>query len=239
MLDKNRWQIAATNQIPLRPIMKKRSKILFYSGFFGLLFLGFWWFLFRGTENWKSKLPTISYVQPFKFINQNGDTITEKSVEGKVYVANYFFATCQGICPNMNGRVKQVYTAFKGITDVAFISHTCQPENDSVPQLNQYTDSIGADGKQWQFVTGNKLELYKMARESYHIDDPKNNVGKIEDQFLHSQFLALVDRSGKVRGIYDGLKETEITKLKGDIADLLKERTNTVFVNSIYSNNPQ
>jgi len=219
--------------------MNKRTKIIFYLSFFVLLLVGFWWFLFSGTDNWKSKLPTISYVQPFKFVNQNGDSISESLVHGKVYVANYFFVTCQGICPNMNGHVKKVYEAFKGNADVVFISHTCQPENDSVPQLKRYQDSIGADGKQWQFVTGNKLELYKTARESYHIDDPKNNVGKIEDQFLHSQFLALVDRSGRVRGIYDGLKETEINKLKDDIADLLKEKTSAVFVNGIFSNNPQ
>jgi len=219
--------------------MKKRTKTLFYLGFFMLLLIGFWWFLFKDTDNWKSKLPTISYVQPFKFINQSGDTITENTVAGKVYVANYFFVTCQGICPNMNGHVKQLYEAYKGNADVLFLSHTCQPENDSVPELQNYKDSIGADGKQWQFVTGNKLELYKTARESYHIDDPKNNVGIIEDQFLHSQFLALTDRSGRVRGIYDGLKQTEIAKLKEDIADLVKEKTKTVFVNGIFSNNPQ
>lgn len=219
--------------------MKKRTKIILYIGFFALLFTAFWWFLFKGTDNWKSKLPTISYVQPFSFTNQNGDTVTERLTTGKVYVANYFFATCEGICPVMNGHFKQAYAAYKGNPDVLFISHTCQPENDSLPVLQHYKDSIGGDGKQWQFVTGNKLDLYKMARESYHIDDPKNNVGKIEDQFLHSQFLALVDRSGKVRGIYDGLKQTEINKLKEDIADLLKEKASAVFVNGIFSNNPQ
>lgn len=218
--------------------MKGKTKLLIYVVFFGLLLLAFWWFLFKDTDNWRSKLPTISYVQPFKFINQNGDTITEKTVAGKVYVANYFFVTCQGICPNMNEHVKQVYESYKNNSDVLFISHTCQPENDSIPALLKYKENMGADGKQWQFVTGDKLALYKAARESYHIDDPKNNVGKIEDQFLHSQFLALIDRSGKVRGIYDGLKESEINKLKDDIADLLKERRPPVFVNGIFSNNP-
>jgi len=217
--------------------MKKRSKLIFYVAFFALLLFGFWWFLFSGTDNWKSKLPVIEYVKPFRFANQNGDTITENAVAGKVYVANYFFTTCQGICPNMNGHVKQVYETYKNNPDVFFISHTCQPENDSIPVLRQYHDSIGA-GKQWIFVTGDKLELYKTARESYHIDDPKNNVGKIEDQFLHSQFLALVDRSGQVRGIYDGLKESEIKKLTEDVADVLKEKQKGNFVNNIFGNNP-
>ena len=212
---------------------------MFYVAFFGLLLLGFWWFLFAGTDNWKSKLPVLDYVKPFKFENQNGDTISEKQVEGKVYVANYFFVNCQGICPAMIAHVAQVYNTFKGNKDVLFLSHTCQPENDSVSVLRAYQDSLGVDGKQWQFLTGDKLELYKMARESYHIDDPKNNVGKIEDQFLHSQFLALVDRSGKVRGVYDGLKETEMKKLTEDINDVLKEKSSTVFVNGVFGNNPQ
>lgn len=219
--------------------MSKRTKIIFYLSFFTVLVVAFWWFLFSGTDNWKSKLPTISYVKTFRFVDQNGDTVTEHNVEGKVYVANFFFVTCKGICPNMNGNLRQVYTAYKGNADVLFLSHTCQPENDSVPALKTYQQQIGADGKQWRFVTGDKLSLYDMARESYHIDDPKNNVGKIEDQFLHSQFLALVDRSGKVRGIYDGLKGSEIGKLKEDIEDLLKEKATPVFVNGIFGNNPQ
>jgi len=214
--------------------MKGRTKLLVYLSFFIVLVVGFWWFLFRDNDNWRSKLPVISYVQPYRFINQNGDTVTRPVTAGKVQVANYFFASCKGICPNMNGHVKEVYQAFKGNPDVVFISHTCQPENDSVPVLKKYADSIGADGRQWQFVTGNKLDLYKTARESYHIDDPRNNVGKIEDQFLHSQFLALVDKSGRVRGIYDGLKESEINKLEGDIKDLLKE-TNGSFANNLFN----
>lgn len=214
--------------------MKVRTKFLIYLSFFIVLVAGFWWFLFKGNDNWRSKLPVISYVQPYRFINQNGDTITKPETAGKVQVANYFFRSCTGICPNMNGHVKEVYQAFKGNAEVVFISHTCQPENDSVPELKKYADSIGADGRQWQFVTGNKLDLYKAARESYHIDDPRNNVGKIEDQFLHSQFLALVDKSGRVRGIYDGLKETEISKLKTDIRDLLKE-TSAPFVNNLFN----
>lgn len=217
--------------------MKRWVKLLLYVSFFALLIVGFWYFLFKDTDNWKSKLPVIEYVKPYRFINQNGDTITKAQTNGKVEVANYFFTTCSGICPNMNNHMKEVYESYKGNMDVAFISHTCQPENDSVPILKRYQDSIGADGRQWQFVTGNKLDLYKTARESYHIDDPRNNVGKIEDQFLHSQFLALVDKGGRVRGIYDGLKSAEISKLKGDIKDLLKENE-TTFVNNIFSNTP-
>lgn len=183
-------------------------------------------------------MPVLSYVKPFEFINQSGDTITQSNTSGKVYIANYFFVTCHGICPHMNGNVKKLYQEYKNNKELMFLSHTCQPEDDSIQVLAKYADSIGAVGNQWQFLTGNKLALYNMARESYHIDDPKNNVGKIEDQFLHSQFLALVDRSGQVRGIYDGLKEKEMKQLNTDIADLLKEQSRTVFVNGIFNNSP-
>ncbi len=216
----------------------KYKKWLIYGLFFVVLILGFYFFLFRGTDNWRAKLPVISYVQPFNFINQKGDTITQQTTHGKVYVANYFFVTCRGICPIMNNNVKKVYDIFKSEPDVLFLSHTCQPEYDSLPALQHYADSVGANTKQWMFLTGNKLELYKTARESYHIDDPKNNVGKIEDQFLHSQFLALVDRNGQVRGIYDGLKSEELKKLETDITDILNENGKTGFVNGIFGNNP-
>ena len=218
--------------------MSGKQKLLFYTGFFVVVIFCFWFFLFRGTDNWKSKLPVLSYVKPFSFVNQLGDTVTQANTSGKVYVANYFFVTCRGICPRMNGNVKSLYTKYKGNKDLLFLSHTCQPENDSVPVLAHYADSVGADVHQWEFLTGDKLALYSMARESYHIDDPKNNVGSINDQFLHSQFLALVDRSGQVRGIYDGLKQKEINQLTADIEDLLKESSGTLFVNGIFSNNP-
>ena len=219
--------------------MSVKGKLLFYGGAFLVILAGFYFFLFRGTDNWKSKLPVISYVKPFQFVNQAGDTVTQNQLAGKVYVANYFFVTCTGICPNMNGKLKTVYEAYRNEPGFAILSHTCQPEVDSIPMLKHYADSIGADGKQWQFVTGNKLELYNMARESYHIDDPTNNVGDIKDQFMHSQFLALVDRQGRVRGIYDGLKQKEVDALKEDAAGLLKEKDRGNFVNNIFGNSPQ
>src|ERR1700712_163841 len=219
--------------------MRTRTKWIIYLVFFGLLLGGFYYFLFRGTDNWKSKLPTIDFVRDFNFTNQDSQRVTNHFVEGKVYVANYFFTTCHGICPDVMGHFKDVYDAYKGNDGVKFLSFTCQPENDSVSVLKQYADSMKVDTKQWQFLTGNKLELYRTARESFHIDDPKNNVGKIEDQFLHSQFLALVDKCGKVRGVYDGLKQSEMEKLKDDIEDVSKEKADkATFVNNIFNNNP-
>lgn len=218
--------------------MQGKRKILFYGVAVIVLLLGFFYFLFSGTDNWRAKLPVISYVKPFEFINQNGDTVTQAQTAGKVYIANYFFVTCTGICPTMNGNVHKIYDALKEEKDLLILSHTCQPEIDSVPLLKHYADSIGVNQKTWQFLTGNKLELYKVARDSYRIDDPQNNVGAIEDQFLHSQFLALVDRKGQVRGVYDGLKNKEVNQLIEDYHQVYSEGDGGLFVNNIFGNAP-
>jgi protein SCO1 len=218
--------------------MYNGKKWLLYSGAFLVMLGGFYYFLFRGTDNWKAKLPVISYVKPFTFINQDGDTVTQKNTDGKVYIANYFFVTCTGICPVMNNNVHTVYKELSDEPDLLILSHTCQPEIDSVPLLKYYADSIGVDTKRWQFLTGNKLDLYKIARDSYKIDDPQNNVGDIDDQFLHSQFLALVDKTGQVRGVYDGLKQKEVTQLVTDYRRVKSEAGSGNFVNNLFGNAP-
>jgi protein SCO1 len=218
--------------------MVQGKKWLFYSGAFLLMLGGFYYFLFQGTDNWKTKLPVISYVKPFSFVNQDGDTVSQQQTAGKVYIANYFFVTCTGICPVMNSNVHTVYDALKDYPDLLIMSHTCQPEVDTVPLLKHYADSIGIDVKRWQFLTGNKLELYTMARDSYKIDDPMNNVGSIDDQFLHSQFLALVDKKGQVRGVYDGLKKKEVDQLIEDYKQVVNEAGSGNFVNNIFGNAP-
>jgi protein SCO1/2 len=104
--------------------------------------------------------------------------------------------------------------------------------------MKAYAQKMGA-GPNWHFVTGNKDSLYKMARESYLLDNEKNNSMNIKDQFIHTQFFSLVDKQGRVRGVYDGLKNDELEKLSRDIKDLLRERKDpTVFNNSTFTNNP-
>ncbi len=201
------------------------KKALTYVVFFAVLLVSFYYFLFRGTDNWKVKMPVISYVQPFNFTNQDGKPFTDKQLLNKITVVEYFFTTCKGICPKLNTNMKLVYEEFKGQPDFQILSHTCMPEVDSVPVLKHYADSLGVNTNIWVFVTGRKDSLYQMARGSYLLDDPKNNVEKIEDQFIHTQFFALIDREGKVRGkVYDGLKAFEVEQLKRDIAKLLKDK---------------
>lgn len=216
-----------------------KKKLLWISGFFIVLMAAFYFFLFAGTDYYKAKLPVLNYVQNFSFTDQNGKQLTQKNVEGKVYVAEYFFTTCKGICPKMNANMKTVYDKFKNESDFAIISHTCMPETDSVPLMKAYSQKMGADSSNWHFVTGSKDSLYKMARESYLLDNEKNNSLNIKDQFIHTQFFALVDKEGRLRGVYDGLKNDELEKLSKDIKDLLKERKNpAVFNNSTFTNNP-
>jgi len=210
--------------MPLKPTNMSK-KVLVYVVFFTVLLASFYYFLFRGTDNWKVKMPVISYVQPFSFTNQDGKPFTDKQLLNKITVVEYFFTTCKGICPKLNTNMKLVYEEFKGQPDFQILSHTCMPEVDSVPVLKHYADSLGVNTNIWIFVTGRKDSLYQMARGSYLLDDPKNNVEKIEDQFIHTQFFALIDREGKVRGkVYDGLKAFEVEQLRRDIAKLLKDK---------------
>lgn len=201
-----------------------QKKILFYIIFFASMLLAFWYFLFRDNNFWKTQLPVLSYVKPFAFTTQDNQVFTEKNLEGKVWVVEYFFTTCRGICPRMNANMKKLYEEFKGETNFKILSHTCDPANDSVPRLKYYADSMQVNTNRWVFVTGRKDSLYQVARNSYLLDDPKNSLEKIEDQFIHTQFFALVDAKGQVRGqIYDGLKDNELQQLRKDIKILLKE----------------
>lgn len=201
--------------------MKKKWVYLI---FFVLLFAGFYIFLYANMDTNKSRLPVLSYVQPFSFLRQDGVSVSEKALANKVVVAEYFFTTCPGICPKMNRNMQQIHQSFKNEKDFLILSHTVDPDTDSATRLKVYADSLGADTKSWWFLTGTKDSLYKMARESYIVDDPKNYASNTGEEFLHTQFFALVDRQGKVRGIYDGLKRDELEKLKTDINELLKER---------------
>jgi len=201
------------------------KKGIFYTMFFVLLAVGFYFVLAQIIPGFTKKgVAPISFVRPFSFINQDGKIVTEKDVTGKVFVAGYFFTTCKSICPMMNNNLKQVYERFKNENDFLILSHTCDPATDSAAQLKKYADSMRVNTQKWIFLTGRKDSLYNMARVSYTIDDPANNLKSIDDQFIHSQFLALVDRNGDVKKIYDGLKKNEVKELISEIQKMLKEK---------------
>jgi protein SCO1 len=199
------------------------KKTIFYIVFFTLLVVGFYVVMTRITDMAKPQLPVLNTVMPFSFTRQDGQQITNKDVLGKTVIVEYFFTTCKGICPKMNRNMARIHEQLKGEKDFLILSHTVDPDTDSVPTLKRYADSIGADPNKWWFLTGKKEDLYRTARESYILDDPKNSSKNISEQFLHTQFFCLVDRDGVVRGIYDGLKKEEVEQLVEDTKLLLHQ----------------
>lgn len=201
------------------------KKFWFYIGFFVLLVIGFFLVLSYKIPGFSNpKFPPISTVQPFAFPNQEGKAVTNKDVEGKVYVATFFFTTCTSVCPRLNNNLKPVYNKFKDELNFKILSYTCDPSTDSVARLKWYADSVlKIDASKWVLLTGNKDSLYAMARHSYMIDDPKNEVQEGETDFLHTQLIALVNKKGEVVKIYDGLKPSEIQQMQVEIKKLLKD----------------
>ncbi len=199
------------------------KKAIVYLIFFAVLFAVFYGVLMYTTDFAKVKLPVLNTVQPFSFLKQDSSMVSQQETQGRVYVAEYFFTSCKGICPKMNKNMKAIYEKFKTDSNFLVISHTVNPEVDSLPVMRHYADSMGANSKNWWFVTGSKEALYKAARESYMLDDPKNNSKNIDEQFLHTQFFTLVDRLGRVRGVYDGIKKDEVEQLTHDISELIAE----------------
>ena len=229
--------------------MSKKS--WFYVAFFVLLTGVFYYVVKDYLAPSSSKLAVINPEIPeFHFTTQNDQPYTQDSVTDKVYVAEYFFTTCTGICPRMNANMRRVYDEFKNEPGFRILSHTSMPETDSVPLMKAYeqrmlrstlgkrsdgtlklNDLTPADSTKdiepnnnWVFLTGSKDELYKLARQGYMIDNGKPDSVQIKDQFVHTQFFALVDRYGRLRGIYDGLKVNEIDMLIADVKDLLVEK---------------
>ncbi len=165
-------------------------------------------------------------IGSFSFTNQDGKTITEKEVEGKVYVAEYFFTTCKSICPIMNKQMQRVYKAFSDEDSFKILSYTVDPATDTVEQMKRYADEHEVkDDNKWHFLTGNKEDLYRLARKSYFMLKPAEaqNLGDAGSDFIHTNNFVLVDRQSRIRGYYDGTSKQEVGQLIHDIDLLLKE----------------
>ncbi|MFL5763651.1 MAG: SCO family protein [Bacteroidia bacterium] len=165
---------------------------------------------------------TIYHTIPdFSFTDQDGKTVTQKDLDGSVYVADFFFTTCHTICPIMSTQMERVAEKFKGNTEVKFLSHTVDPEIDTVEQLKAYALRHNADSRQWMFVTGDKKKLYEIARKGYLLSAGEGDGGP--DDFIHTQNFALIDKDKRIRGYYDGTDSTDMNQLMKDIDLLLKE----------------
>lgn len=170
---------------------------------------------------------TVQYIQKyhaisdFSFTNQNGKTITQKDYDGKIYVADFFFTTCGSICPIMTTNMVDVQKAFLNNPKVMLLSHTVFPEIDSVSVLKTYAVKKGVDDRKWNLVTGDKKQIYALARKSYLAV----KLGKPSELYdmVHTENFVLVDTKRRVRGFYDGTKKEEIQRLIEDINFLLNE----------------
>ncbi len=172
------------------------------------------------SKNGKSDT-TYHKIQNFSFTNQDGKAVTEKDFDGSVYVTDFFFTTCHSICPIMSNQMERVATHFKGNTEVKFLSHTVDPEIDTVEQLKSYAIKHNADSKQWMFVTGEKKALYDIARTGYLLNAEEGDGGP--DDFIHTQNFALIDKDKRIRGYYDGTDSIQMNQMIKDIDLLLAE----------------
>jgi len=164
---------------------------------------------------------TYHFIPAFEFTDQNNEKVTLETVKNKIYVTEYFFTTCKSICPIMNTNLEKVYKEFKNRPDFLILSHTVDPETDSVSTLKDYASMRGVNDKHWLFVTGEKPKLYELARKGYLLNAEEGNGG--EEDFIHTQNFALIDKEQHIRGFYDGIDSLEINRLEQDINVLFKE----------------
>lgn len=185
----------------------------------------FYAFTYSAIKGSRQELPVLGNpghkVGPFAFVDQAGDTVTQNVFNGKVSVVEYFFTRCTSICPKMNKNMDKIYEAFKDNPRFQILSNTVDPKNDSVPVLAKYAEQWGADVKNWKFLTGPRKELFDAAVHQYLLN-VADSLG-VNDQFVHTQYFALVDGDRQIRGFYDGLKTDDLDKLKNDIRTLLKK----------------
>lgn len=160
-------------------------------------------------------------IGQFNFVDQDGENVTNETVKNRIYVANFFFATCQSICPEMSKNLNKVQEAFYKDDSILILSHSVNPKHDTVEVLKQYSDLYKAKKGKWHFLTGDKKQIYDLALESYLVNALEDD-GSAEG-FLHSEMLLLIDTKGRIRGMYDGTDLPAVLKLNEDIKLLKKE----------------
>ncbi len=161
-------------------------------------------------------------IPAFRLVNQQGDTLTEKDVTGKIYIANFFFTTCPGICPKMADNMLLVQEAFKNDDDVLILSHSATPESDSVAVLKAYGEMHGCINGKWHLLTGDRSEIYHLGRQCYFVEEDLG-INKSDDEFLHTENFVLIDRNRRIRGIYNGLNKSSVRQLIADVQTLKGE----------------
>jgi protein SCO1/2 len=175
--------------------------------------------LVDSTLHYKKKYHKIA---DFSLINQNGDTVTQDTYKNKIYVVDFFFTTCQTICPVMTDHMAKIQKSIMSDTDVMLLSHTVTPEIDTVAQLKRYAIKKGVNDEKWNLVTGDKRQIYELARKSYLAVKDNGDGGPFD--MIHTENFMLIDKKRQIRGFYDGTKIEDIDKLLGDIKILKQEQ---------------
>ncbi len=178
------------------------------------------------TPNWidlaSPNYKNIHTIPNFAFVNQSGQPITQQTFEDKIYVANFFFTSCPGICKKLTNNLSIVQKAFVNDADVLLLSHSVTPENDSVPRLKKYAALYGVIDGKWHLVTGDRKAIYDIARRAYFADEDLGEV-KNENDFLHTENVLLIDKHKHIRGVYKGTLEVDMQHLIDDIKTLKLE----------------
>lgn len=215
-------------------MQKTNSKVRFIIIFAGLFILpvAFWYFLTTGKNNFRT-LPIIGpwelastktngvpdtiyhKIPSFSFTDWTGQTVTEKNLDSSIYVADFFFTTCKTICPKMSEGIYDLQLEYKKDSSVKFISHTVDPETDSVEVLKTYAHKYQARPGKWYMVTGDKKDIYDLARTGYLLPVAEGDGGT--DDFIHSENLVLIDHKKQIRGFFDGTDKWEVDSLKDAI----------------------
>lgn len=177
------------------------------------------------TPHWFGKNDTaaIHRIPAFRFVDQMGDTVTEKTVAGKIYVAGFFFTSCPGICKTLTSHLSLVQKAYRNDLRVLLLSHSVTPESDSIPRLRQYAKTFDVQANKWHLLTGDRTAIYRIAREAYFADEDMGET-KTANDFLHTENLLLIDKQRRIRGVYKGTSPRDVQELINDIKLLEEEQ---------------
>ncbi len=175
------------------------------------------------TPKWEmTDANTFHKIRPFKLINQENEVFTEKDIEGKICVTDFFFTSCPGICLRMTNNMSKIQEEFIDDDEILLLSHSVTPDTDSVTVLKQYAKDKEIDFKKWKLLTGDKDEIYDLGRQFYFVEEDEG-IEKDDDIFLHTENFVLIDKNRHIRGIYNGLDPNSIQSLIKDIKALKNE----------------
>lgn len=206
---------------------------VFLSATILIIFVSAWWYGVQLIQDTQTIPSGLGYyysdtthaedykVRDFQFYNQDSILISRANFENKIWVTDFFFSTCEGICPIMNTNLGIVQSQYKEDTNVLLLSHTVDPKTDDIPRLKVYSQRMGGIRNKWHFVTGREEDIYELARKSYFVATPKDST--LNEDFVHSQLICLIDPHLHIRGYYDGTNGKDIKKLIEDIQKLKVE----------------